>query len=143
MKIREYVNFPKVTETNQPQFINQCVACAESSTASLCVDEFEDKNGDKVKHFGSDVGLLLIENKFKKLNTFTLDSLVANLKRDVSSLSNFSDDSILKAVKSRYVQSCADMANYEKYLKNQIDTIIEDVKRNDRIEKMRKHYNED
>lgn len=143
MRKRVFVHFDYHRRENQLQFLNQAVACSESSTAPLCVDEFEDKNGNKVKHFGSDVGLLFYEQKFNKLNSFVLDSLVSNLKKDVPSLSEFSDEHILKSVKSRYIQSCADIKNYERYLKNQIDSILDDVKRHDRIEKMRKEHLKD
>lgn len=143
MRKRVFVHFDYRKRENQLQFLNQAVACSESSTAPLCVDVFDDKNGNQVKHFGSDVGLLFYEQKFNKLNSFVLDTLVSNLKKDVSSLSEFDDENILKSVKSRYIQSCADIRNYERYLKNQIDSIIEDAKHHARIEKMRQEHLKD
>lgn len=111
-----------------PRFLNLAICCAESSTANLTVDEKTDKNGNKYYVHTSDVDLLFREEKFRKLNTFTLDGMVQNLKRNVSDLSDMSDDAILQTVKSRYIQSVSDVHEYTRQIMHDIDEVVEKAK---------------
>ena len=108
--------------------MNLAICCAESSTANLTIDERTDKNGHKYYIHTSDVDLLFREEKLRKLNTFTLDGMVQNLKRSVSDLSDMSDDAILQTVKSRYIQSVSDVHEYTRQIMHDIDDVVERAK---------------
>ena len=125
--MRTYRTKEKKYTCNEIRFLNVAIAPAESSVASLCVDVETDKNGNEIRHIGSDVGLILKQHKLSKLNTFTIDTMVQNLKRDVPSLSHYDDETIAKSIKSRYVQSSADIFNYERQLKNELHDVLKDI----------------
>lgn len=117
-----------VREKPVQNFQNLCICCAESSTASLTVDSKTDKFGRQYKVHTSDVDLLFHEEKLRKLNTFTMDGIVQNLKRSVTDLSDMSDDAILQTVKSRYIQSISDVHEYTRQIMHDIDDVVEKAK---------------
>lgn len=122
------LSYSKNHKYQKPMFLNVAISCAESSTANLTVEERTDKFGRKYFVHTSDVDLLFREEKLRKLNSFTLDGMVQNLKRNVSDLSDLSDDAILQTVKSRYIQSVSDVHEYTRQIMHDIDDVVEKAK---------------
>lgn len=107
------------------------VMCVENPFEDICLcEELVDSSSKKVIHFKNDVSLLFDQQRINRLSQMDFDKIVANLKlKGESRFAGLSDSQIIETVKSRYFQSTTDIAKYQKYLENEIDSIVEDAKR--------------
>lgn len=121
-------------------FQSVAVAVSEHITDKLSKDVTKTKNGKELVHYGTDIGIIMDEQKIRKLSAYSMDTLIGNLKRDVPNLSNYPDSDLIDTMKSRYIQSNGDIKEYERLLKNQIDSVIKDLEHKKKIEEFEKHF---
>jgi hypothetical protein len=68
---------------------------------------------ESVTFITTDISLLFNQQRLMQASPMALDRLVRNLKSArPDSLKGFTDDQLISAVKSRYIQSAADMQEY-------------------------------
>ena len=68
---------------------------------------------ESVTFITTDISLLFNQQRLMQASPMALDRLVKNLKSTrPDSLKGFTDDQLISAVKSRYIQSAADMQEY-------------------------------
>ena len=92
----------------------------------LC--EIDDKpDGGKITFMVSDIGVLFNQQRIMSLNPQFLHDLVARMKQSSPSL-DVSDDVLMSSLKSRYIQSNADVYTWYSQINADIDAAIADIK---------------
>lgn len=91
------------------------------------VVEFSEK--EQVTFITTDISLLFNQQRLMQASPKAIDRLVNNLKMArPDNLKGFTDDQLVAAVKSRYIQSAADMQDYMRSVMSNIDGEIESIR---------------
>lgn len=103
------------------------IARTPSATDSfLC--EIDDKpDGGKIVFMVSDIGVLFNQQRIMSLNPQYLHDLVARMKQSSPSL-NVPDDVLMSSLKSRYIQSNADVYTWYRQVNEDLETTVSDIK---------------
>lgn len=107
------------------------VVYVPNSTVNFIHEEGVDPcTGEKMITRGSDVTILLNEQRLSKLDELTLRRMVESAKQSPE-LDSFSDSDIMSTIKSRFCQSNADVYNYvhglDQKLKTQVTNLKEEI----------------
>lgn len=90
------------------------------------VIEFSEK--ESVTFITTDISLLFNQQRLMQASPMALDRLVRNLKSaQPDFLKGFTDDQLISAVKSRYIQSAADMQEYMRSVMMSTDEEIQAI----------------
>lgn len=94
--------------------LSSVVLFQPSVVTPLLIDEEIDITGEKIYHFGNDASLLLNQQRLSALGVDTIKSYLDSLSPSSSALSQIrskvSDDDLITYVKSRYIQSPAELS---------------------------------
>lgn len=83
---------------------------------------------ESVTFITTDISLLFNQQRLMQASPKAIDRLVNNLKSArPDSLKNFTDDQLASAVKSRYIQSAADMQDYMRSVMANMDDEVEAI----------------
>lgn len=125
-------------------FTSVAIAVSEHITDKLSKDVTKNKYGKELVHYGTDIGIIMDEQKIRKLSAYSMDTLISNLKRDVPNLNNYSDSDILDSLKSRYIQSNCDIKDYERFLRERMDDLISSIERKRKVDEyVKQHSNKE
>lgn len=84
---------------------------------------------ESVTFITTDVSLLFNQQRLMQASPLAIDRLVNNLKSArPDSLKGYSDEQLASAVKSRYIQSAADMQSYMRSVMADIDSEIDSIR---------------
>lgn len=84
---------------------------------------------ERVTFITTDISLLFNQQRLMQASPLAIDRLVNNLKvAHPDNLKGFTDEQLASAVKSRYIQSAADMQAYMRSVMNDIDNEVESIK---------------
>ena len=103
---------------------HDAVVMEKSPVSKFLVDEVYD--GDVViKHYGTDVGILLSQDRLSRELGPVLDSIVSNVRSgDLSDkYAGLSDDDLIRTVKSRYIQAPCEVRDWSAYLMSELDAL--------------------
>lgn len=127
--MRKYIKIEKVNRDEQMLCLRTAIVAQPSIVGEVAVDIVTIGN-QEIYHIGSDIGILFSEQKIKQVNDFDLDAMVQKLKQGTSgNFDGFSDEEIMSSIKSRYIQSPADIESYMRNLDEHQNYIKEDIKR--------------
>ena len=76
----------------------------------------------------SDIKMLLNEDRLAQLNPTYVQQMLAAVRSSSVDTSQFSDEQLIESIKSRYIQSNADVYNYTRMLQSEIDSVVADIK---------------
>lgn len=103
------------------------IARTASPVDSFLIEEVERKPGVKTTFIVNDIGILFNQQRLMQLNPMLLQKWLGVARKSSVDTSNLSDDDLIKYMKSRYVQSPADVLSWSRYLQNEIDTVVADA----------------
>lgn len=87
--------------------------------------------GEKYTVIPNDISLFTQQQKLASFNPEIVKSIISEYSRSANPLTMQSeklpDDKILDTIKSRYIQSTTDMANYQKYLQAAVRETLDDI----------------
>lgn len=112
----------------------------KSPVSDLLIECSTDENGNKVYHYSSDLSLLFRQRKLENMGLDTLssflDALVSKSDSLASLRSHCSDDELMSVIKSRHIQSPAELLAWSKFL----DKSQQEIKRlhKEQVEKAKK-----
>ncbi len=124
--MRMYVNTPDdmpVVYVPTPVSPN-AIVMEKSPVSNFLVDEIYD--GDEIiKHYGTDIGLLLSQDRLSRELAPVLDSIVSGVRSgDLSDkYAGLSDDDLIRTVKSRYIQAPSEVRDWSAYLMSELDAL--------------------
>ena len=90
------------------------------------LEDFQHEEIDGVIFRHTDVGILFNQQRLNKLNPMAIQKFVDNIraaKPDIKA----PDNVLRKVVKSRYIQSMADLNNYSRIIEREMDELIKDA----------------
>lgn len=94
------------------------------------LDEFQTEvleNGkEEIMFVTSDVGILFNQQRLMNLNPAVIQELTQNMKRQKPNL-NLSDEQLFGALKSRYIQSNADVYAWSRSIQADLDSTISSI----------------
>lgn len=97
------------------------VVCSENEVDKLCVEEVTLEDGSKGVIIGSDVTLLFNQQRLNRLSQTYIDGIITNLRTQSDNMfKGYSDEEIAKSIRSRYIQSPADVYNFNRKLQSEI-----------------------
>lgn len=103
---------------------HDAVVMEKSPVSKFLVDEVYD--GDVViKHYGTDIGILLSQDRLSRELGPILDSIVSNVRSgDLSDkYAGLSDDDLIRTVKSRYIQAPCEVRDWSSYLMSELEAL--------------------
>lgn len=124
--MRMYVNTPDdmpVVYSPRPTSSGS-VVMEKSPVSKFLVDEVYD--GDLViRHYGTDVGILLSQDRLSRELGPVLDSIVSTVRSgDLSDkYAGLSDDDLIRTVKSRYIQAPCEVRDWSAYLVSELQAL--------------------
>lgn len=84
---------------------------------------------ESVTFITTDISLLFNQQRLMQASPLAIDRLVNNLKSArPDSLKGYSDEQLASAVKSRYIQSAADMQSYMRSVMADIDNEVDSIR---------------
>lgn len=105
---------------------------------TLLVDERETEKHEKYTVVSSDISFLINQQKLMRFRPEDVRAIVDNYARNSTPLSDalkgMSDDKIIETVKSRYIQSPADMRSYAEHLSRNVREFIEDLQASQNVD---------
>ena len=115
--LQDPVGVDKISITTQPteldDFYHETVELSENESVTFIT---------------TDISLLFNQQRLMQVSPMALDRLVSNLKTmHPDSLKGFTDSQLASAVKSRYIQSAADMQDYMRSVMSDIDNEVESI----------------
>lgn len=119
----------KFTKLTQKTPVSELLMCCTS-----------DDTGKQVYHYSSDLSLLFSQKRLDKLGVDSLSSFLDTLVPHSDSLaslrSNCSDEELMAVIKSRHIQSPAELLSWSKFL----DKSQQEIKRlhREQVEKLKK-----
>ncbi len=117
------------------------VACQPCATDILCVKEVTSRSGKKGLQFTSDVTVLFNQERLNKLSSTYIDELIRNVKSaPASPFKDLKDSDIKETIKSRYIQSPADIYNLQRQIMNEQEDFIKETKQRLAKESFKKNY---
>lgn len=90
------------------------------------LESFQHEEIDGVVFRHTDIGILFNQQRLNKLNPMSIQKFVDNIraaKPDIKA----PDNVLRKVVKSRYIQSMADLNNYSRVIERELDSLIKDA----------------
>lgn len=140
--MRKYIKIEKVKRDEQMLCLKTAIVAQSSTVGEVAVDIVTIGN-QEIYHIGSDIGILFSEQKIKQVNDFDLDAMVQKLKQGTpGNFDGFSDEEIMSSIKSRYIQSPADIESYMRNLDEHQNYIKEDIKRKKERAEFKKKYDD-
>ena len=100
-----------------------------SPVDAFSYEEIKKSNGKSRIHVVNDIGILFNQQRLMQINPMMLQNWLS-LARQASPDDGLSDEQILSVIKSRYIQSNADIYNWTRMLGDQIEAIIAEAKSN-------------
>lgn len=101
---------------------------------TLLVDERETEKHEKYTVVSSDISFLINQQKLMRFRPEDVRAIVDNYTHSSTPLSDalkgMSDEKIVETVKSRYIQSPADMRSYAENLSRSVREFMEDLQAN-------------
>lgn len=76
----------------------------------------------------SDIKMLLNEDRLAQLNPTYVQQMLSAVRSSSVDTSQFTDEQLIESIKSRYIQSNADVYNYTRMLQSEIDSVVSDIK---------------
>ena len=91
-------------------------------------EEIEVLPGESITFITTDISLLFNQQRLMQASPLALDRLVNNLKSArPDSLKGYTDEQLASAVKSRYIQSAADMQDYMRTVMMNMDEEVANI----------------
>lgn len=98
---------------------------------SLLAETRETPSGESYTFVPNDITLLVEQQKLMHFNPRDVQAVIDSFARSSTGLSDalkgLSDEQILSTVKSRYIQSAADMRSYAETLSRQVRDVLTDM----------------
>lgn len=137
MKIRVLQRF--ATGSKLSPLTNNRVAIVRtpSPVDAFTYEEIKKSNGKSRVHIVNDIGILFNQQRLMQINPMMLQNWLGQA-RQASPDDGLTDDQILSVIKSRYIQSNADIYNWTRALGEQIDGIVAEAKANKEAEEAAK-----
>lgn len=111
--------------------LSSVVLFQPSIVTPLLIDEEIDPSGEKIIHFGNDATLLLNQHRLSSLGSDTIRNYLDSLSPTSSALSQIrskvSDDDLISYVKSRYIQSPAELSAWIGSLDETAQQIVSEI----------------
>ena len=76
----------------------------------------------------SDIKMLLNEDRLAQLNPTYVQQMLSAIRSSSVDTSQFTDEQLIESIKSRYIQSNADVYNYTRALQSEIDSVVADIR---------------
>lgn len=111
--------------------LSSVVLFQPSVVTPLLIDEEIEPSGEKIIHFGNDATLLLNQHRLSSLGSDTIRNYLDSLAPSSSALSQIrskvSDDDLINYVKSRYIQSPAELSAWIGSLDETAQQIVSEI----------------
>lgn len=105
---------------------------------TLLVDERETEKHEKYTVVSSDISFLINQQKLMRFRPEDVRAIVDNYAHSSTPLSDalkgMSDEKIIETVKSRYIQSPADMRSYAENLSRNVREFMEDLQASQNVD---------
>ena len=137
MKIRALTTFPTGITVSTLTASKVAIVRTPSPVDAFSYEEIKKANGKSRIHIVNDIGILFNQQRLMQINPMMLDKWLGQA-RQASPDDGLTDDQILSVIKSRYIQSTADIYNWTRALGDQIDSIIAEAKANKEAEEAAK-----
>lgn len=124
--MRQYKLFDVTVTLEAPKALKTVILRTPSPLDNFQTEVLEKREGKKVIFVTSDVALLFNQQRLMQLNPMILDQLVGNL-RQAKPDSKLSDEQLIGALKSRYIQSNADVYAWTRAVQADLENTISSI----------------
>ena len=98
-----------------------------SPVDSFVTESVEMANGKTRIHIVNDIGILFNQQRLAQMSPMMIESWLG-MVRNASPDDGLTDEQILSVIKSRYIQSNADVYNWTRWLQQNMDGLIAEAK---------------
>lgn len=118
-------------EDSTTDFLKTLVLFQPSLISENLTKTIVDGNGDKIQAISSDIEILLALQRGAKIDEALASEILSRMSKQTDSIQELfdqaSDDDLLSSIKSRYIQTPAELEQYIDYLNSQNIPVPEEI----------------
>lgn len=124
--MRKYKLFDVTVQVESPSALKTAIMRTPSALDSFQIEKLSIGKNEEIMFVSSDIALLFNQQRLMQLNPMILEQLVGNLKQ-VKPQMKLTDEQLMGALKSRYIQSNADIYAWSRAIKADLDNTISSI----------------
>lgn len=124
--MRKYNLFDVTVYVESPSALKTAIMRTPSALDSFQIEKLSVGKNEEIMFVSSDIALLFNQQRLMQLNPMILEQLVGNLKQAKPQM-KLTDEQLLGALKSRYIQSNADVYAWTRAVQADLDSTISSI----------------
>ena len=124
--MRKYNLFDVTVHIESPSALKTAIMRTPSALDSFQIEKLSVGKNEEIMFVSSDIALLFNQQRLMQLNPMILEQLVGNLKQAKPQM-KLTDEQLLGALKSRYIQSNADVYAWTRAVQADLDSTVSSI----------------